>query len=144
MRKMRMGNLTSILLVFLAGCICRAPVPKGTGTIQTRGSITLYRHPLELCLSKPNGLLNRNELVVYATGDGGWRGLDETHDIPGPYLVSKKANLGRVGPSDRPIAKPLGLSMPTLMKRRRIRAGVEARRMRCPYKAREKSNARRK
>ena len=69
--------LPAILLIILAGCTCRISVPNATNTLQTRSWITLYHHPLELCFSKPNGLLNSVVLVVYATGDGGWRCLDQ-------------------------------------------------------------------
>ena len=37
--------------------------------------VEINEHPLTLYLSPP-GQLHRNELIVYATGDGGWRGKD--------------------------------------------------------------------
>src|SRR5512136_279603 len=78
MRYKRIRIVAVILLFFLAGCTCHVTVPDPTNISQTRDSITLYRHPLELRFSKPKDLLNSNVLVVYATGDGGWRGLDRT------------------------------------------------------------------
>ncbi len=78
MHKNSVRILPVILLIFLAGCTCHVAVPDPTNTSQTRDRITLYRHPLELRLSKPQSLLNSDVLVVYATGDGGWRGLDQT------------------------------------------------------------------
>jgi pimeloyl-ACP methyl ester carboxylesterase len=67
----------SILLVFLVGCPCKTPASKGTDVVQTRDWISIYQHPMELRLSKPKDPLNSNILVVYGTGDGGWRGLDQ-------------------------------------------------------------------
>ena len=62
-------------MIFFAGCTCHLKVPPADSSIQTRDRIAIYRHPLELHLSNPKSA--GNILVVYATGDGGWRGLDK-------------------------------------------------------------------
>jgi fermentation-respiration switch protein FrsA (DUF1100 family) len=69
--------LPLISLIYFTGCVCSARAPIATDSIQTRGWVSLYSQPLELRLSKPNDSANSDVLVVYATGDGGWRGLDE-------------------------------------------------------------------
>ncbi len=69
--------LPAILLVFLAGCSCHVPLPTGTSPLQMQGWVTTYRRPLELHLSKPKDPSGKDILIVYATGDGGWRGLDK-------------------------------------------------------------------
>jgi hypothetical protein len=69
------GLLLSAFLVSLAGCTCPVPVPFEPHTAQIRDRITLYDHPLELRFSIPK--TKNSFLVVYATGDGGWHGLDE-------------------------------------------------------------------
>jgi dienelactone hydrolase len=81
-------------MVFLAGCTCQIRMPSGVSSTETRDRVAIYRHPLELRFSKPKSL--SNILVVYATGDGGWRGLDEqifewisTWDYPAVGFSSK-------------------------------------------------------
>jgi fermentation-respiration switch protein FrsA (DUF1100 family) len=69
--------LSIILLIYFSGCTCRARAPIAIDSVQVRGHITFYQHPLELRLSKPKNAANSDVLVVYATGDGGWQGLDE-------------------------------------------------------------------
>ena len=61
-------------MFFLTGCTCHLNVPTADSSIQTRDRIAIYRHPLELRFSNPKSA--GNILVVYATGDGGWRSLD--------------------------------------------------------------------
>jgi hypothetical protein len=70
--------LPALALITLAGCTYRVPRsgPVAVDAIRTSVSITLYRRPLELRLSKPRSGSRNDILVVYATGDGGWRGLD--------------------------------------------------------------------
>ncbi len=67
--------LPAALLIFLAGCTCQVKIPGNIGPAQNRDLIAIYHHPLELRLSRPQK--TRDTLVVYATGDGGWRGLDK-------------------------------------------------------------------
>jgi hypothetical protein len=61
--------------MFMAGCTCRIPTPPAIVTTQHRDQIAIYRHPLALRFSKPER--PADILVIYATGDGGWRGLDQ-------------------------------------------------------------------
>ncbi len=77
-RRMRTAGLVLLVLLvwMLEGCACRVPVPPGTAPIQTTGSLTLYRHPIEIRISRPPVVPASPVLVVYATGDGGWRGVD--------------------------------------------------------------------
>ncbi len=69
-----------ILLFFslanLCACTCRVPVPQGVAPAQSREELTLYRHPMEIRLSQPASPTPAPILVIYATGDGGWRGVD--------------------------------------------------------------------
>jgi len=67
--------LPAVVLFFFAGCTCQVKIPSGTSAVQTRDQIAIYRHPLQLRFSKPKTAADI--LVIYATGDGGWRGLDE-------------------------------------------------------------------
>ena len=60
--------------IFLAGCTCQVKIPNKTYAVQDRGQIAIYDHPIELRFSKPKNA--GDSLVIYATGDGGWRGLD--------------------------------------------------------------------
>ncbi len=64
-------------LVIASGCTSKIPVVTAAGPTLLRGSVTLYQRPLEIRLSKPAAPSKNNILVIYATGDGGWRGLDE-------------------------------------------------------------------
>jgi len=74
---MNIRCLFATLLIFLAGCTCHVPVPDTIKPAQIQGYINLNHHPLKLHFWKPNTLRNDNVLIVYATGDGGWRGLSK-------------------------------------------------------------------
>ncbi len=70
------GFFLAVFLIFLAGCTCPVEIPRAAaGLTRTRDRLLLYDHELEIRLSKPGA--NDGILVVYATGDGGWHGLDE-------------------------------------------------------------------
>jgi hypothetical protein len=69
------GTLTHPLLV-LAGCTNHAPVSAPKAAAPLRETITLYDRPLQIYLSKPKQVLSGQPLILYATGDGGWRGSD--------------------------------------------------------------------
>jgi fermentation-respiration switch protein FrsA (DUF1100 family) len=97
--------------MFLVACACRVSIPHRISATQIQGWINLYHHPLELHLSKPNSVQNDDVLVVYATGDGGWHGLDEqifewisTWDYPVVGFSSRDylKNLGYVGDTTTP------------------------------------------
>ncbi len=67
--------LQAAFLIISAGCSCNVKIPAVPSSLQIRDRVAIYRHPLELRFSKPKTA--GNILVIYATGDGGWRGLDE-------------------------------------------------------------------
>jgi pimeloyl-ACP methyl ester carboxylesterase len=69
--------VTIVLSCLFAACTCRIEMPSTSDSRQMRDQISIYRHPLELRISKPNAPATANVLVLYATGDGGWRGLDQ-------------------------------------------------------------------
>ncbi len=69
--------LLSLLIAGLTGCTFRVAIPSGANPTQTSGSITLYRHPMEIRLAKPAKMPPTPILIIYATGDGGWSGVDE-------------------------------------------------------------------
>jgi dienelactone hydrolase len=103
--------LPLILLIYFTGCACRARAPIAIDSIQTRGWVSFYRQPLELRLSRPKDAANSDVLVVYATGDGGWRGLDEdifkwicAWNYPAVGFSSKGylKNLGYIGDTTTP------------------------------------------
>ena len=65
------------LLVVLGGFTCRVATPADDRPIQTHGIITLYHHQMEIRFSVPARTHHPPMLVIYATGDGGWRGVDD-------------------------------------------------------------------
>ncbi len=69
--------LPAVILFFLAGCTCKVPGVAAHKAEAWCTYVNLYRHPLEVRLSHPGSPPEERVLVVYATGDGGWRGLDE-------------------------------------------------------------------
>jgi dienelactone hydrolase len=72
---LKTGRLPAILSMFLVACNCHVSAPHRINSIQTQGWLNLHNHPLQLHFSKPYSLENSDVLVVYSTGDGGWRGL---------------------------------------------------------------------
>ncbi len=64
-------------LGLMSGCAYKVPVVQESGLLHMRQSVTLYRRPLEIRLSTPASPSKSGMLVVYATGDGGWRGLGD-------------------------------------------------------------------
>lgn len=98
-------------LVLLSGCTCRISTVAAAASIQLREPLILYRHPLEIRLSKPRSPSKNDVLIIYATGDGGWRGLDEeiynwisTWDYPVAGFSSKGylKNLGYISNTTTP------------------------------------------
>ncbi len=63
------------LPVALTGCSCHLNTPSAPDRTPAREPMTMHNHPLELRLFKPKQTSDGCVLVVYATGDGGWRGL---------------------------------------------------------------------
>ncbi len=77
MQRLKYMAVFLLALVPVAGCSCPIhTIPSRRVRAESRHSINLYRHPLEIRLSAPLNV-NPDFLVIYATGDGGWHGLDE-------------------------------------------------------------------
>ncbi len=78
----RVGRRFVTLLFALAAattsCAPGGPVLDPAHTSSYTRTITLYEHPLEVHFALPrNGVLPLRPLLVYATGDGGFRGNDK-------------------------------------------------------------------
>jgi len=73
----RAGRLSSVVIaaVLAAGCLQRVPRAVPGGPVQFDRALMLNGHPLTLHLASPPRTGVRR-LVMYATGDGGWRGKD--------------------------------------------------------------------
>jgi len=70
--------LRSLPLTVLFCClVCRVAFPADDAPVQTHGNITLYRHAMGIRFSVPAQILRPQILVIYATGDGGWGGVDD-------------------------------------------------------------------
>ncbi|HEX3704904.1 MAG TPA: AcvB/VirJ family lysyl-phosphatidylglycerol hydrolase [Vicinamibacterales bacterium] len=73
----RRGLLLSVL-VLLCACETRVPALDPAAPLRIESAITFDdTHSLELHLSRPCDLDPMHPLILYATGDGGWRGKDE-------------------------------------------------------------------
>ncbi len=73
-----MGRVLLFLcLTNLCACACHVPVPQGAVPIQSRAELSLYDRPMEIRFSQPADMSASPILVIYATGDGGWRGVDD-------------------------------------------------------------------
>ena len=68
----------ALFLTFLGACSFPVRPPKAALSPEFIGSVTLYNRPLELRLSAPRRPVHSDVLVLYSTGDGGWRPLDES------------------------------------------------------------------
>jgi predicted alpha/beta hydrolase family esterase len=75
-----MQRLVSVALFLTFLCACSFPVrpPKAALSPEFTGSVTLYNRSLELRLSAPRRPVRSGVLVLYSTGDGGWRPLDKS------------------------------------------------------------------
>jgi hypothetical protein len=65
------------LCVFAGGCSSQVGVPPQVQSEERKISAVLYQRPLELRALIPDRSPAKGFLILYATGDGGWRGLDE-------------------------------------------------------------------
>jgi hypothetical protein len=59
-----------------SGCAHLAAVRPTEKPIEFQRTITFYEHPLDVHLARPAHPQTGAPLVLYATGDGGWRGKD--------------------------------------------------------------------
>jgi pimeloyl-ACP methyl ester carboxylesterase len=100
MRKM----MTVAFLLAIGGCSFKVPPVSGTGRLMTQGNIMLRQCPVEIRLSRSMGVGDCRYLILYSTGDGGRRGLDQdlrevltTGDYPVAGFSSKSylKNFGR-------------------------------------------------
>jgi pimeloyl-ACP methyl ester carboxylesterase len=65
----------SIVGFLSSGCSCHLSVPVGKGEFQNRDYVSVSSYPLKVRVFQPQHPDPRKELLVYATGDGGWLGL---------------------------------------------------------------------
>jgi pimeloyl-ACP methyl ester carboxylesterase len=74
MRWRRFGALA--VVVAAAGCLHRAEAPSANVPLESERYLTFYDHPLEVHLARQPQVAADVPLLLYATGDGGWRGKD--------------------------------------------------------------------
>jgi hypothetical protein len=65
------------LLAMCFACAHRGPIVDPGRTALYVRPITLYDHPLDVHFARPRQMLPLHPLLLYATGDGGFRGKDE-------------------------------------------------------------------
>jgi pimeloyl-ACP methyl ester carboxylesterase len=65
------------VLLGLSACAPPVPVIDPAATLLFVRSVSLYEHPLDVHFARPRVSAASRPLLVYATGDGGWRGKDE-------------------------------------------------------------------
>jgi pimeloyl-ACP methyl ester carboxylesterase len=73
-RPWRYAAACVLVALWAGGCAHRAPVRSPRVPIEFHRKITFYDHALELRLARPTQLQPDTPLLLYATGDGGWRG----------------------------------------------------------------------
>jgi hypothetical protein len=66
-----------VFAVLLASCVTRLPVVSPNAPVGGVARVTLYDSPLEIHYSRPAQVSREKPLLLYATGDGGWRGKDK-------------------------------------------------------------------
>jgi len=66
-----------VVLIGVSGCTCKLPLVNGAQAAVAREPVMIYGKPLEIRLSRSPGEAVAPCLVIYATGDGGWQGLDQ-------------------------------------------------------------------
>jgi fermentation-respiration switch protein FrsA (DUF1100 family) len=73
----RFARLGCVVIAVLAGgCARHVPLHTPYDPVEFSRWIPFYDHPLEIHLSRPLELQPGTPLLLYATGDGGWRGKD--------------------------------------------------------------------
>jgi pimeloyl-ACP methyl ester carboxylesterase len=65
-----------LLAVLFSACAHRGPVVDPARTALYSRQITLYQHPLDVHLARPRQIPAPRPMLLYATGDGGFRGND--------------------------------------------------------------------
>jgi pimeloyl-ACP methyl ester carboxylesterase len=71
----RLGAAAVALLA--AGCMHRAEAPSANTPVESERYVVFYDHPLEVHLARRPRVAPGMPLLLYATGDGGWRGKDK-------------------------------------------------------------------
>jgi fermentation-respiration switch protein FrsA (DUF1100 family) len=65
------------LLALVSGCAVHGPLlGEDAGAVEQRETITLHKRPVEVHFARRKGEPSGAPLVLYVTGDGGWRGAD--------------------------------------------------------------------
>jgi hypothetical protein len=67
---------TVMMSLFLVACSAPVRLPTAARKVESQTHLVLYQHQLNIRLSRPVGHFGRPVLILYSTGDGGWRGLD--------------------------------------------------------------------
>lgn len=67
-------RIVILCALLLSGCALRLSHPLGTFT---ETAITLVRDPLDIRFIQPPEANEKPLLILFATGDGGWRTLDQ-------------------------------------------------------------------
>lgn len=65
------------VLIGASGCSRKLPLVAGAQAVVDREPVMIYGKPLEIRLSGSRGEAAVPYLIVYATGDGGWQGLNQ-------------------------------------------------------------------
>jgi hypothetical protein len=68
--------LPACLALTLAACVHPQPLVQPDAPVEFSRYLTFYDHPLELHYAKPANMNPGAPLLLFATGDGGWRGKD--------------------------------------------------------------------
>jgi hypothetical protein len=78
LRSAGIGPLAAAVAVacLAAACSHRQAVRSPRVPLEFERQITFYEHPLDLHLARPAQIQPDTPLLLYATGDGGWRGKD--------------------------------------------------------------------
>ena len=70
------GSLSCFVALLGAGCVRHVAVRTPYDPIEFERSIVFYESPLEVHFARPPELEPGTPLLLFATGDGGWRGKD--------------------------------------------------------------------
>jgi Bacterial virulence protein (VirJ) len=68
--------VAGLAVLAAGGCVHRDALRSPQKPIEFERSLTFYDHPLDVHLARPVQLQPGTPLLLYATGDGGWRGKD--------------------------------------------------------------------
>jgi hypothetical protein len=69
-------NIAGFAMLAVGACVHMPVLHSAQKPVEFLRTITLYDHPLDLHLARPAQLQPGTPLLLYATGDGGWRGKD--------------------------------------------------------------------